>query len=618
MRVIRINGLPGMLMKILSRYGKYWLHTAVVLLVAGVMAPSYGKDPRGSIHFYISNYGAIDGGSDALVARAHEVFERVRSVSDKSANRLPALKVIRTTGEPWAVALPDGYVVLSKGALELCYNGVSKKTGDTRLAFVLGHELAHLSHNDFWHRDVQLALSGTSHKQLSPQVAEILLGEGQIAGSEVESHLKRIKEKELEADDAGFAYAAMAGYEVGSLLVGDEQSKDFLSYWVSQTTTRQDISHLGPKDRIGFLKIRLQSVREKVGLFLFGSRLAHFGQYEDALYFLEEFQKSFPSREVLNNLGLSHLQIAKRLMDQDYAYRFWLPSIMELETRVPTMQKGLEPEQQLSEQARTELYRAADYLYRAVEADPYFLPARINLTAAYIYLQELHKARSVIEGALKLSPDNGEVKMLRALTVYLQNRDIDMWPYAVEKLSELAKQTDAAYVKYNLAQLYGERARDGRAKATLTELWESKTRLPEPYGQIVCSKLDSNKNCRSANRKDSAEIPWALNVPLGKSIKDPQVKGMLQHWQDKDLGLSPILAHLYESPEGTQLLALDDILQIAVIHKMPLNGKKILEDCCLTKMEKAGYGSREVWKSDNHWAAIISNGVLEELWVNHQ
>ena len=54
-------------------------------------------------------------------------------------------------GDPLAAALPDGYIVLSKHAVEILYKNVSSIVGDTRTAFVLGHELAHLANDDHWH-----------------------------------------------------------------------------------------------------------------------------------------------------------------------------------------------------------------------------------------------------------------------------------------------------------------------------------------------------------------------------------------------------------------------------------------------------------------------------------
>ncbi|KPA10820.1 hypothetical protein MHK_008977 [Candidatus Magnetomorum sp. HK-1] len=50
-----------------------------------------------------------------------------------------------------ALSFPDGTVVISTGVIDLCYLDVTPKVGDGRLAFILGHELAHLSNNDFWH-----------------------------------------------------------------------------------------------------------------------------------------------------------------------------------------------------------------------------------------------------------------------------------------------------------------------------------------------------------------------------------------------------------------------------------------------------------------------------------
>jgi len=47
------------------------------------------------------------------------------------------------------VSIPDGWVILSRSVLDLCYQH-PRAAGD-RLAFVLAHEIAHLLDDDFWH-----------------------------------------------------------------------------------------------------------------------------------------------------------------------------------------------------------------------------------------------------------------------------------------------------------------------------------------------------------------------------------------------------------------------------------------------------------------------------------
>ena len=101
---------------------------------------------------------ASDGQSSAndhpLAAKAHDVFARVAAAADKPGDRYPTLVIAPEKIDIWAKSLEDGRVVLSQRALEVCYHGVSDQVWSARLAFIIGHEIAHLAKGDFWHNAV--------------------------------------------------------------------------------------------------------------------------------------------------------------------------------------------------------------------------------------------------------------------------------------------------------------------------------------------------------------------------------------------------------------------------------------------------------------------------------
>ncbi|MGV6860083.1 MAG: M48 family metalloprotease, partial [bacterium] len=187
----------------------FWL-----LLLSALACAHAADDPRAHADYYIDVFGEVDAGEDPLVARAYRIFEQVRSVAEDPIGFTPTLKVIDSDAQPWAVALPDGYLILSRGALDICYHGHNEARGDARLAFVLGHELAHLVSRDFWHRNVFLSLSGNFQNGGMGEVQDLVAG-GLFDESEDEddSALEDIKRKELHADDAGVLYASLAGYQ---------------------------------------------------------------------------------------------------------------------------------------------------------------------------------------------------------------------------------------------------------------------------------------------------------------------------------------------------------------------------------------------------------------------
>ncbi|MEW6601355.1 MAG: hypothetical protein AB1499_10340, partial [Nitrospirota bacterium] len=120
----------------------------VTLMLVVISSPAFAED-RGRKEFWINKYGITK--EDRLTERADAVFARVLAASDRRAGVEPALYIIDYDKTPWAQALSDGSIILSRKGLEFCYGKQSPEDGDSRLAFVIGHELAHQFNGDFWH-----------------------------------------------------------------------------------------------------------------------------------------------------------------------------------------------------------------------------------------------------------------------------------------------------------------------------------------------------------------------------------------------------------------------------------------------------------------------------------
>lgn len=159
-------------------------------LLSAEAQPAQARD---AVAFYIATYGEVRPEQDPQVATAHRVFERVRATADKNSKRLPKLVVVDSRADPWAIALPAGDIVLSKQAVAICHEQATPAEAEARLAFVLGHELAHLAHDDFWHHEVHSFLA--THTDTRP-LADFL-----------GAH-RATQERELEADDKGFIYSS--------------------------------------------------------------------------------------------------------------------------------------------------------------------------------------------------------------------------------------------------------------------------------------------------------------------------------------------------------------------------------------------------------------------------
>src|SRR5262245_55960074 len=167
---------------------------AFPLVAAFLASASWGLcNEKDHASWWIQNYGLADPATTNFMSRAEVVFPRVAAAADKRANRLPTLVVLNAKGSPFAMALPDGSVLVTKGALQICYEGQPLDLGDSRLAFVLGHELAHLGNDDFWHAQAFEALE--QHTSHDPSDGELQA---------------EAKQREFHADAYGMLYMTIA------------------------------------------------------------------------------------------------------------------------------------------------------------------------------------------------------------------------------------------------------------------------------------------------------------------------------------------------------------------------------------------------------------------------
>ena len=176
-------------------------------------APSHTQGDRGSASYWLRNHGAAD--RDArLVVRAHDVFARVAPAAETRRGARPRLVVVDEKEELIAEALRDGSIILSRAVIELCYRQDRRRrieAGDTRLAFVMAHELAHLAAGD-------LAHSLSFDEEATAEIVE--------RGDTPEMRQLR----EILADKSGVQILLMAGYQPRHLWT---ERRSFFEEWVA-------------------------------------------------------------------------------------------------------------------------------------------------------------------------------------------------------------------------------------------------------------------------------------------------------------------------------------------------------------------------------------------------
>lgn len=569
-------------------------------------------------------YGLMAPDSDPQIARVHHIFDRVQDVADKRGNRMPQLSVVNTSDTPWAIALPDGTILLSLGAVTLCYKNVPQSEGDARIAFVIGHELAHLAKNDFWNMDLYLAIAGAAQAESSRKPP--------VADKSTEADLRQRQaaawNKETEADDLGFFYAGISGYPVQSLFSHDDKPQsNFFSLWTERSKENASLHdlHPPPKEREAFLRTRLEQLAEEISFFKFGLRLAHFGNCEQGIAFLRKFLRLFPAREVYNNLGACYLQRAEQtLRATDVTASYWLPLLFDVATQAEALLLPYRSDRSrvvnpatppvVPDKAGHELEQAVEYLEQAAAADASYLPARLNLATAHYYQGAILKARDALEEALNIAPKNREVVGWHALFLYLDSQENGLGAAALPHLTRLAAQPDAPLsLLFNHALLLKKMGKKDRKR--WGHLAARSTLLPAYYAQVAC--VAAKAACATARPIRKKPLPWPLPVQPGIDLDTLNRETLFAGWQANRLGWLPEKQQgtVYRRGEEVEVLDLDGYVVMVVLRGRRFGPAKALRKKLGNPTDIQQMAAGEVWRYGADWAVLVRTGEVREVWV---
>jgi len=271
------------------------------------------------------------------------------------------------------IALPDGWIVLSKEVLDICDQDPAQS--EDRLAFVLAHEIAHQLYNDFSH------------------IRFFQASKSPLASTFV---LEKLVDNELHADWQGIRYAAMAGFHTQAIVTLDRHV-DFFAEWI------RAIERIGgvaveqmrptPQERAEALRNRLRQIVDQIPMFQVGLWFTYAGNYPSAIQAFEDFHAVFPSREVSHNLAASHHQLALQ------AYQAWQgkpPLPFQLSLAITPMTRasriylegptrgGATTAATPEAQFRQHLEAAIGLYREALTHDSTYTPAALNLACALI------------------------------------------------------------------------------------------------------------------------------------------------------------------------------------------------------------------------------------------
>ncbi len=396
---------------------RHWLTGVIAIFVLGLSALSTeAKLSKNHIAYWRANYPELQPTDDPRVIQARAIFQRIAQVAGGRDGVRPRLYI--TQRDPWnltlPIALPGGWVILSKGVLDICYRMPSQ--GDDRLAFVLAHELAHQLNDDFWHMRFFQAYEAVASQQPAPQAFLSAI-------HETGSNAAHVMARELQADERGIIYASMAGFAPHAIVSADD-SVNFFEEWVRALDPRRvggmpsGHLHPTPKVRAVTLKRHLRRVADQAAVFQAGLWWHYAGDYPKAIEAFDQFRVLFPSREVIHNLAASHHRLALQLLQlwkPNTAMPFQLAMAIDPHTRASQMYRDEHAEASRGNltpaDAKALFYDHLDQsitLYRrAIGLDKSYIPAARNLASALIvrgvYATDVSRQGDVAEAVMTLS-----------------------------------------------------------------------------------------------------------------------------------------------------------------------------------------------------------------------
>lgn len=545
---------------------------------------------RDTAAYQIVNYGPVTAQMNPRVKIAEEVFSRVKAVTDTTGVKFPRLIVVKGGGEKRAEALKDGSVVFSIEAVEVCFKGVTEEKGKSRLAFLIAHELAHQSRNHFWHSEAHQAFSGDKGTKDTEAIKKRIEDTTDMAKDD-KSRDQHQQMKEHEADADGIIFMAMAGYDP-KMVVADDGT-DFFAWYVSESSNGKmnalDIHHPSTKERAEFVRGYLKPVIEYLDYFYLGVRYLQLGGYEYAISFLDRFREKFPSREVFNNLGLAHYQIAMDKLsgcDPKLPVRYWLSTMIDSDTLAGSLSRGRRTRgSETSACFKNEEYllhinKSVEYLELAVAKYLGHLPARVNLSSALIMAGKSDKAISVVNEALEMEKSVKPGKEYAtvynnrgvAMFLYGSSINVDMIDPALDSLRKAAAlDVSRGEPLYNIAAIFKERKRGAEAKMAWQELL--KVESSGVYAAIAQNESGIARNSATV-KKTASKRPVATPIRLGAISKETEKKlaGMEKRVipvgsvSEKIDGVKDVYAY---HGKGVIVYAFGDTVEVVVMDMTP-------------------------------------------------
>jgi len=309
--------------------------------------------------FYNSLFSQLDSCTNSVTDIYNNIISNI-------ANNFPAppeLSIIETKNNPAYIS--KGTIYIDLRLVELFCN---QENFESKIAYVLSHELAHHYLNHSWASKTGLAYSNS-------------LGEFIEDNSNQYSEKQR-KLDESQADLFGGFFSQISGYQALSL--GAETLK---SIYKEYKVPEEMFGYPSLRERLDILESNISKSNNLAKIFEFGNLSLAIGKLGMARNcFKEILSNNFTSREIYNNLGLSYLLNAIENSDLSVS-KYSYPIFIEQNTRaeVQSTRSG-----SFSNDPIIDLKEAIKYFDNAIRLDGDFEPAKVNLLVSFLILNKLN------------------------------------------------------------------------------------------------------------------------------------------------------------------------------------------------------------------------------------
>lgn len=292
--------------------------------------------------------------------RALKVYQKLQyAIGDNNTN-LPNLLILDRKERVAAYRKADRALIIEKPALEVCL-AMQESEGDAAIAFMIGHELTHFYQDHHWDE----AGFGTSFL---------------VDQETFEQHVH----DEAEADTYGAFVMNLAGYP-SKTVIPKFLDKIYKAYQLSEKLT----GYPSLEKRKGVAKKAEARSQELIHIYKSANYFMAAKKYGEAIGAYQYVLKFVRTKELYSNLGATLLAYAIEHPDQS-GTNFVYP--LELEPKTSLRSEAL-----LFGNQQMNLNRAIQKLKHALEYDPDYFAANLNLVCAYDLVGNYLVANKTIE-----------------------------------------------------------------------------------------------------------------------------------------------------------------------------------------------------------------------------